>query len=87
MAILEWKDEETDVSKFLEQSGATGKSGVPTQLWEDTWDDDDVEEDFSVQLRRVLSTPGLTSHLTICREELAKATKTGDKANPDAMVS
>ena len=47
----EWKDEETDVAKYLEQSGATGGAGAPSHLWEDTWDDDDVEEDFSVQLR------------------------------------
>lgn len=49
----EWKDEETDVAKFLEQSGATGGGGAPSHLWEDTWDDDDVEEDFSAQLRFV----------------------------------
>jgi hypothetical protein len=47
----EWKDEETDVAKYLEQSGATGGGGAPSHLWEDSWDDDDVEEDFSVQLR------------------------------------
>jgi hypothetical protein len=47
----EWKDEETDVAKYLEQSGATGGGGAPSHLWEDTWDDDDVEEEFSVQLR------------------------------------
>lgn len=61
-AVQEWKDEETDVAKYLEQSGAAGGGGASSHLWEDTWDDDDVEEDFSVQLR----------------EELAKATKSGD---------
>ncbi|KIM33141.1 hypothetical protein M408DRAFT_325959 [Serendipita vermifera MAFF 305830] len=61
-AVQEWKDEETDVAKYLEQSGATGGGGAPSHLWEDSWDDDDVEEDFSVQLR----------------EELAKAAKPED---------
>ncbi|KAG8813518.1 hypothetical protein FRC17_001539 [Serendipita sp. 399] len=64
-AVQEWKDEETDVAKYLEQSGATGGAGAPSHLWEDTWDDDDVEEEFSAQLRQN-------------REELAKATRSGD---------
>lgn len=33
--------------------GAAGKTGTTSldSLWEDNWDDDDIEDDFSVQLR------------------------------------
>jgi len=44
----DWKDEDTDVSKLI-QSG---------NLWEDNWDDDDVEDDFSKQLREELAKAG-----------------------------
>lgn len=30
--------------------GKTGSTGLDS-LWEDNWDDDDIEDDFSVQLR------------------------------------
>jgi DSS1/SEM1 family len=80
----EWKDEETDVAKYLEQSGATGSGGAPSHLWEDSWDDDDVEENFSVQLRYLYaSLTSRTSFLHSLREELAKSTK----PDSDAMVS
>jgi hypothetical protein len=81
---VEWKDEETDVAKYLEQSGATGGGGAPSHLWEDSWDDDDVEENFSVQLRYVCtSLTSRTPFLHSLREELAKSTK----PDSDAMVS
>jgi len=44
----DWKDEDTDVSRLI-QSG---------NLWEDNWDDDDVEDDFSKQLREELAKAG-----------------------------
>ncbi|KMZ61123.1 hypothetical protein ZOSMA_54G00540 [Zostera marina] len=31
------------------------KDVSPLQLWENNWDDDDVDDDFSLQLRRELS--------------------------------
>ena len=33
-------------------AGKTGSTGMDS-LWEDNWDDDDIEDDFSVQLRCV----------------------------------
>jgi 26 proteasome complex subunit DSS1 len=56
---IDWKDEDTDVSKLIQLSKAGGAaSGVQgSNLWEDNWDDDDVEDDFSKQLRYIIS-PG-----------------------------
>jgi DSS1/SEM1 family len=42
---IDWKDEDTDVSKLIQNGN----------LWEDNWDDDDVEDDFSKQLRCVIT--------------------------------
>lgn len=38
-------------STALDMSGSAGSGG--DHLWEDNWDDDDVEDDFSVALRYV----------------------------------
>jgi len=47
---VDWNDSETNLG-YLNGNGA----GVPTdKLWEDNWDDDDIEDEFSVQLRYVL---------------------------------
>lgn len=32
-----------------------GSNGSNDNLWEDNWDDDDIEDDFSVQLRKAIS--------------------------------
>lgn len=39
-------------SVVLDMSGSTRSGG--DHLWEDNWDDDDIEDDFSVALRYVL---------------------------------
>lgn len=54
---IDWKDEDTDVSKLIQLSKAGGASSgaQSSNLWEDNWDDDDVEDDFSKQLRYVIS--------------------------------
>ena len=59
---IDWKDEDTDVSKLIQLSKVGGAaSGVQTSnLWEDNWDDDDVEDDFSKQLR-YLTSPHITT--------------------------
>lgn len=47
---IDWDDAETDLAHLGGAApGAAKTSG--DKLWEDNWDDDDVEEDFSVQLR------------------------------------
>jgi hypothetical protein len=52
MYPTDWDDTETELGKLSGlQPGATMSGG--DRLWEDNWDDDDVEEDFSIQLRWV----------------------------------
>jgi 26 proteasome complex subunit DSS1 len=85
---IDWKDEDTDVSKLvqLSKTGLTASGGQSSNLWEDNWDDDDVEDDFSKQLRYVLAPCMSTSretHSFWIREELAKAAK--DSEGSDAM--
>lgn len=40
-----------DWAKEEEVGAAQGKGGAGTHLWEESWDDDDVGEDFGVQLK------------------------------------
>lgn len=60
MLYLDWDDSETSLAQLTnDKGGATGLSisgergGVSggDHLWEDNWDDDDVEDDFSKALR------------------------------------
>lgn len=37
------------------QANSGSAASANDNLWEDNWDDDDIEDDFSVQLRCVLS--------------------------------
>lgn len=46
MRSRDWDDSQTT-------TGDVKSSG--DNLWEDNWDDDDIEDDFSVQLRSVLA--------------------------------
>ena len=48
----DWDDSETALAHL----GGAAPGGAKSQgdkLWEDNWDDDDVEEEFSAQLRCV----------------------------------
>ncbi|TFK24448.1 hypothetical protein FA15DRAFT_592351 [Coprinopsis marcescibilis] len=58
-AAADWDDSETDLAHLGGVAPGTGKSGGD-KLWEDNWDDDDIEEDFSVQLRSELTKPKST---------------------------
>ncbi|EJU05047.1 hypothetical protein DACRYDRAFT_98754 [Dacryopinax primogenitus] len=51
----DWEDPETDLA-FLKSDpsappNASGSSAQPDSLWEENWDDDDVDDDFSKLLR------------------------------------
>lgn len=48
MCIIDWDDSATDLAHLGDAAPGAAKSD---KLWEDNWDDDDVEDDFSVQLR------------------------------------
>ena len=48
--LLDWHDSETDLAHLGGAAPGAAKSGG-NKLWEDNWDDDDIEDDFSVQLR------------------------------------
>ena len=50
---LDWDDSQTDLAN-LASAGAAGSAAVGDKLWEDNWDDDDIEEEFSTQLRFVI---------------------------------
>ena len=51
--ILDWDDSQTDLAN-LANAGAAGSAAGGDKLWEDNWDDDDIEEEFSTQLRFVI---------------------------------
>lgn len=41
----------TEASGNILEALQKGDKGMGDQLWEDNWDDDDVEDDFTKQLR------------------------------------
>jgi len=47
---LDWGDSQTDLAHLGGVAPGAAKS-EGDKLWEDNWDDDDIEEEFSVQLR------------------------------------
>jgi len=51
-ALLDWDDSNTDLAHLGGTAPGAAKSGGD-KLWEDNWDDDDIEDEFSVQLRFV----------------------------------
>ncbi|KAG9046806.1 hypothetical protein FS837_003625 [Tulasnella sp. UAMH 9824] len=56
----DWDNSETTLANLTKNSASSDPS-KPTavdQLWEDNWDDDDVEDDFSKQLREELAKTG-----------------------------
>jgi 26 proteasome complex subunit DSS1 len=53
-AVADWKDSETDLAHLGGAQPGAAKSGGD-KLWEDNWDDDDIEDEFSVQLRNELA--------------------------------
>jgi len=82
LALLDWNDSETDLAHLGGAAPGSAKSGGD-KLWEDNWDDDDIEDEFSVQLRCVLGFdlqmyPVLN---LLCRNELEKT----KAANTEAM--
>ena len=58
----DWKDSETDLAHLGGAAPGAAKSGGD-KLWEDNWDDDDIEDEFSVQLRCV-SSPLYLEHIS-----------------------
>lgn len=52
-AVADWDDSQTDMAHLGGAAPGAAKSGGD-KLWEDNWDDDDIEDDFSVQLRSEL---------------------------------
>jgi len=55
----DWEDQEADISHIIKGRAnpvgtAGGNATTLDALWEDNWDDDDVEDDFSKKLREVL---------------------------------
>ncbi|KAF7312064.1 hypothetical protein MIND_00218600 [Mycena indigotica] len=50
----DWDDAQTDLAHLGGTAPGAAKSGGD-KLWEDNWDDDDIEEEFSTQLRSELA--------------------------------
>jgi hypothetical protein len=48
--LKDWDDSQTDLAHLGGAAPGSAKSGGD-KLWEDNWDDDDIEDEFSVQLR------------------------------------
>lgn len=55
--FIDWDDKDTTLAHLNKEGGATGlsisgeRNGADDHLWEDNWDDDDVEDDFGKVLR------------------------------------
>jgi 26 proteasome complex subunit DSS1 len=56
-AVADWDDAQTDLAHLGGATPGAAKSGGD-KLWEDNWDDDDIEDEFSVQLRNELAKTG-----------------------------
>jgi len=56
-AVADWDDSQTDLAHLGGAAPGAAKSGGD-KLWEDNWDDDDIEDEFSVQLRNELAKTG-----------------------------
>ncbi|KAF8483804.1 DSS1/SEM1 family-domain-containing protein [Russula ochroleuca] len=56
-AVQDWDDSQTDLAHLGGVAPGAAKS-EGDKLWEDNWDDDDIEEEFSVQLRSELEKSG-----------------------------
>jgi hypothetical protein len=50
--VVDWEDRDTDIANLTNASSGGAKVSADN-MWEDNWDDDDVEDDFSKQLRSV----------------------------------
>ncbi|KAI0282811.1 DSS1/SEM1 family-domain-containing protein [Russula aff. rugulosa BPL654] len=55
--VQDWDDSQTDLAHLGGVTPGAAKS-EGDKLWEDNWDDDDIEEEFSVQLRSELEKSG-----------------------------
>ncbi|KAF9046890.1 hypothetical protein BDZ89DRAFT_1058363 [Hymenopellis radicata] len=55
--VADWDDSKTDMAHLGGAAPGAAKSGGD-KLWEDNWDDDDIEDEFSVQLRNELAKTG-----------------------------
>jgi len=53
-AVADWDDSQTDIAHLGGAAPGAAKSGGD-KLWEDNWDDDDIEDEFSMQLRNELT--------------------------------
>ncbi|KAG5337201.1 hypothetical protein C0989_010331 [Termitomyces sp. Mn162] len=48
--VADWDDSQTNLAHLGGAAPGSAKSGGD-KLWEDNWDDDDIEDEFSMQLR------------------------------------
>ncbi|EJD07008.1 uncharacterized protein FOMMEDRAFT_17446 [Fomitiporia mediterranea MF3/22] len=55
--VQDWDDAQTELAHLGGTTPGVAKSGGD-KLWEDNWDDDDAEDEFSVQLRGELIKTG-----------------------------
>ncbi|EIN09772.1 hypothetical protein PUNSTDRAFT_86232 [Punctularia strigosozonata HHB-11173 SS5] len=55
--VQDWDDSETDLKHLGGAAPGAAQSGG-NKLWEDNWDDDDIEDEFSMQLRNELAKTG-----------------------------
>ncbi|KAH9976200.1 DSS1/SEM1 family-domain-containing protein [Lactifluus volemus] len=55
--VQDWDDSQTDLAHLGGVAPGAAKS-EGDKLWEDNWDDDDIEEEFSAQLRNELQKSG-----------------------------
>lgn len=63
---VDWDDSATELLNLKGGPPGAAKSGGD-RLWEDNWDDDDIEEDFNLQLRYEAELRGLKGHFSLER--------------------
>ena len=66
----DWDDSQTDLAHLGGTAPGAAKSGGD-KLWEDNWDDDDIEDDFSVQLRYARARLSANLRLSLMLSSLA----------------
>ena len=74
LGLLDWDDSQTDLAHLGGVAPGAAKS-EGDKLWEDNWDDDDIEEEFSAQLRYAVAHRHSTSSFFPHRNELQKSGK------------
>lgn len=90
--VADWEEKDTYGAKLAGAPVGDGKTpGGLNSLWEDNWDDDDVADDFSVQLRSVGSRNsarrGSLSSARVRRTRRRSTCRRADRAQTETPIA